>query len=122
MEHLTSPRDEAEIYDEALDRLVDTRNCSYDEAREILGTPPYELIETTTLVSLRAVGAAASRSARPGRRRRNGNGPQFGEEEVYAGDQPLYYRSYVQLSIINTRGHSEALEALAAAQVAKTAQ
>ena len=36
------PEDENE-YDEALERLVDSGRFSYDDARRILGDPPYEL-------------------------------------------------------------------------------
>jgi hypothetical protein len=36
---------EADDYDMALDRLVDTRGISYDDARRELGEPPYELYD-----------------------------------------------------------------------------
>lgn len=45
MEHVANYK-EAE-YDAQLDRLVDTWNVSYDEARELLGEPPYEIVQAS---------------------------------------------------------------------------
>lgn len=45
-------------YDDQLDHLVDVRNLSYDEARDVLGPPPYELLtvrEPTEVVALLAL-------------------------------------------------------------------
>jgi hypothetical protein len=109
-----SPNDDA--YEEALDRLVDTKNISYDDARRELGEPPYEVYE---LGSVGKMGAIASRSVvRPRRRRRSGHGPQFGEEEGvgYPGGLPPYYQPYVPLSdeqkAVNLRGVAAAREEL----------
>jgi len=47
MESLPQSSAKAEIdYDTALDRLVDTRGISYDDARRELGEPPYELYDS----------------------------------------------------------------------------
>lgn len=42
--------DESE-YDVQLERLVDTDSLSYDEARRLLGPPPYELAQETEVYS-----------------------------------------------------------------------
>jgi hypothetical protein len=94
----SSPTSEADAYDAALERLVDTRGISYDDARRELGEPPYELYELNP--AAKPMGAAAVRAAtgRP-RRRRSGIGPQRGEEEGvgYPGGVPPYFQPYVPL-------------------------
>lgn len=87
-------------YDKALDDLVD-KGRTYDEAREKLGPPPYEMADISVASSSRALGTiAAAHTTRYVRRRRNGNGPQFGEEEGvgYPEGKPPYYQPYVPLS------------------------
>ncbi len=46
------PDDERE-YDEKLERLVDSGRFSYDDARRILGSPPYEIEEGDRRENLR---------------------------------------------------------------------
>jgi uncharacterized Fe-S cluster-containing radical SAM superfamily enzyme len=38
-------------YDAQLERLVDVDNLSYEEARQLLGKPPYELAQATEVCS-----------------------------------------------------------------------
>lgn len=107
---------DAAAYEAALDRLVDTRNISYDDARRELGEPPYEVYEQYPASKMGA--AAVRRVVEPRRRRRSGHGPQFGEEEGvgYPGGLPPYLQPYVPLSdeqkAINLRGVAAAHEEL----------
>lgn len=47
-------------YDKELDYLVDVRNVSYDEARQMLGPPPYELQVIREAVDITALFALVS--------------------------------------------------------------
>lgn len=38
-------------YDARLERLVDVDNLSYEEARQLLGVPPYELAQTGEIIN-----------------------------------------------------------------------
>lgn len=51
-------------YDKELDHLVDVRNVSYDEARQILGPPPYELQVVREPVDIAALYALAKNRSR----------------------------------------------------------
>lgn len=108
---------EDEAYGAALDRLVDTKGYSYDEARRELGDAPYEVYEAK---KPQPIGRVASRAVvrAPRRRRRSGNGPQYGEEEGvgYPNNEPPYFQPYTPLSdeqrAINRRGVEAARDLL----------
>ena len=123
----TSPRHhtDEEAYDTRLDSLVDS-GLTYDEARARLGTPPYELVETTPSIdhapeSIRRRVGSAVVSVSPDYHRSRG---PFGEEETVGlpGGKPLYFRPPEEAILsdeqveTNDRGLEKVRQALADAK------
>lgn len=112
----------AKEYDKKLDDLVDG-GITYDMARRQLGRPPYEIdeVDSNPAVSVALGKAAVHKTGH--RRRRNGNGPQFGEDVVVGypnGQQPCDQRDYKPLTPEEVarihRGTAEVNKVLAAAR------